>query len=1172
MVNLRRLGVLMVISFMLVKGNAQTFNPKQLKSYKTFKDTLVLDSLSLVPGTIKFNVYPKGDSSLIPEIDYKAHALIFKEKRPDSIYVSYQRFPYNFEKVYYHKNADDLYSDMSRRKNPFTINYSNKSENLFQNDGLDKNGNISRGISFGNNQDIVVNSNLNLQVSGKLTPEIDLVMAATDNNIPFQADGTTAQLQEFDKVFIQLSNYNTKMIVGDYQLSSPKNSYFMNFYKRAQGFYLENSYLDTTAKKPLIFKTQVSGAVSRGKFSRQVFFGVENNQGPYRLKGAENEPFIIVLSGTEKIYVDGRLLQRGQENDYIIDYNTGELTFTARQQMTKDKRIVAEFQYAERNYARSLFYFGEEIQSKKSRIYLDFYSEQDNKKRPLQQNLDDQNKKNVMIDAGDDLDAAVFTGATLVDTFNLSSIQYHKIDTTVNGFTYPEVYVYSLNPDSAKYSLKMSFVGQNTGNYNQVNTSANGKVYQWIAPLDGIPQGSYEPIIPLVTPKQNQMLTGGFTHSLTSNNSIAVEGVYTKNDINQFSTKDKGNDEAGGVKVSSINSSILKKDSLKGETKLLYNLNYEFVQKQFTQIQRFRSIEFERDWNRPLTSILLNDQTIGSAEFGIVNTKRAALTYTFNLFNEGTDYKGIRHNVYADYRNKSFRSNYNGAFLTTKDEVFSQSSEFYRHKTLVSQRIEKLRFTYTDVFENNLFKNNADNKLKANAYQFWEWEGSISNADSSRNNVKVFYRERRDKHAYRSNADDLSLKDSTFATNIGLQASIFSIKNNPFTVLVTYRKLDLKANVTQNSNLKPDNTLLNRLEYNPRYFKGLIVSSIFYETGYGQENKRDYYYLEVAPGQGQYAWNDYNNNGVKEKDEFELSAFPDRQRFIRFYTPTNEYVKVLQNQFSISTSIRPSAILKNQSKAINRFVNRWILQAALRLDNKITDNDKINSLNPFLSVRDTFLLAANNNSRYSVFFNQSSAVFGADYTHIDNKSRQLLTNGIEERTILSDEIKARVNFLKSWAINTSNMISNKGNKSEYFSSRDYKIKSYETEEKILFQPNTVFRLSLIYKYTEKRNQVLDGTQFAFLNNYAFEIKYNQTEKGSLTGRFDMIRIRYNDIENSAVAYEMLNGLNKGDNYTWELSYQRNLNNNIQISINYSGRKTPNTASVHIGGAQIRAYF
>lgn len=1171
MVNWRRSGLLVLLSFMLIKGNAQTFNPKQVKLFKVFKDTLVLDSLSLVPGSISFRSYPQGDSSLLPQINYKYHALIFKRgKRPDSLFVSYKRFPYNFEKLFYHKNADDLYADMSRRGNPFTITYNNKSENLFQNDGLNKNGNISRGISFGNSQDVVVNSNLNLQVSGKLTPEIDLVMAATDNNIPFQADGTTAQLQEFDKVFIQLSNHNTKMVVGDYQLSRPQNSYFMNFYKRAQGFYLENSYRDTSVKKPLVFKTQVSGAVSRGKFARQVFFGIENNQGPYRLNGANNEPFIIVLSGTEKIYIDGRLLQRGQENDYIIDYNTGELTFTARQQITKDKRIVAEFQYAERNYARSLFFFGEEVQMAKTKVFLNFYSEQDNKNRPLQQTLS-QPQKDTLINIGDNLTRAVYSGADTNTAFTGDGVFYKKQDTVVGAFLYKDVYVYSTNPAVAKYTLKMSFVGPGKGNYNQLNSNANSKAYVWVAPVGDSLQGSYEPVIPLVTPKQNQMLTGGFTHSLTPDNNISVEGVYTKYDINKFSTKDKGNDEAGGVKIISRNQNILKRDSSGRQTKLIYNLNYEFIQKQFTQVERFRSIEFERDWNRPLTTLILNDQSIASAELGMLRSNRAALTYTFNFFNEGTNYQGVRHNVSGDYKTKTFSSSYNGAYLTTNDQLHAQTTEFYRHKSLISKRIDKVKIAYTDVFENNLFHNTNERSLLPRAYQFWEWEGSISNADSSKNNIKAFYKERRDKLAYGS-GNDLSLKDSTFAKNIGLQASIFSIKNNPITVVVTYRKLDLKSNITPNSTLKPDNTLLNRLEYNPRYFKGLITSSIFYEAGYGQQNKLDYYYLEVPAGQGQYAWNDYNNNGIQEKNEFELTTFPDRQRFIRFYTPTNQYVKVLQNQLSISVSVRPSSLLKNQKKAINRFLNRWVLQAAVRLDNKISDNDSIANYNPFVHVPDAYLLAANNNSRYSVFFNQSSPVFGADYTHIDNTSRQLLTNGIEEKTIFSDEIKWRLNFLKAWAINSDNTISKKGNLSQYFSTRNYNIRGFETEQKIVYQPNTMFRLGLSYKYNEKINKTPDLLQTAFLHTYAFEIKYNQAEKGSLTGSFNVIQIAFNDTENSPVAYEMMNGLSKGKNYTWELNYQRNLNSNIQISINYTGRKTPGASIVHIGGAQIRAYF
>ena len=1171
MVYLQRLGLLMVFSFIMLKGNAQPFNPKQVKLFKIISDTLVLDSLSIVPESITFKTFPADDSTNIPTINYKLHALIFSGKKPNSLIVSYKRFPYNFEKNYFHKNPNNLYRDLSRPNNPYTINYGSNStnENLFQNDGLTKNGNISRGISFGNNQDVVVNSNLNLQVSGKLTPEIDLVMAATDNNIPFQADGTTAQLQEFDKVFIQLNNANTKLVVGDYQLSRPQNSYFMNFYKRAQGIYLENVAVDSSLKHPLQFKTQVSGAVSRGKFSRQIFFGTENNQGPYRLSGANNETFIIILSGTEKIYIDGKLLQRGQENDYIIDYNTGELTFTARQIITKDKRIVAEFQYAERNYARSLFFFGEEVQGKKTTAYLNIFSEQDNKNRPLQQTLT-QEQKNVMIAIGDTLEKAVFSGAELA-TFDASNVFYRKLDTVVNSFVYPNVYVYSTNADSAEYTLKFSFVGAGKGNYNQVSSTANGRVYVWSAPSGDTLKGSYEPVILLVTPKQNQMVVSGFSHSITTNNILAVEGVYTKNNINRFSSADKGNDEGSGVKVVSKNQSILKTDSLKQETKLVYNVNYEFLQKRFKQVERFRSIEFDRDWNRPLTGIVANDQHLASADFGLVKSNGIGLNYAINLFTEGNDYQGIRHNVSGKYQFKKLTSYYTGAYLTTKDNINFQNTEFYRHKTSISQRIHKIKLMYSDEFENNLFRKSLDNTFLPRAYQFWEWEGSVSNADSSKNNVKIFYKERRDKLNYGN-----VLKDSTFATNIGMQASIYGIKNNPFSVVITYRKLELKNVVGKF--LMPDNTLLNRVEYNPRYFNGFIVSSIFYETGYGLENKRESYYLEVAPGLGQYAWNDYNNNGIKEINEFEKAQFNDQARYILISTPTNQYVKILQNQLSISLSIRPSAILKNNQRKFNLFVNRWMLQTALRRDNKINDNKELNSYNPLAIINNSLLIAANNNLRQSVFFNQSSAIFSADYTYTDNQSRQLLTNGTEERKLTSQEIKWRVNFLKSWAINSNNLLSLKQNTSEFFPTRNYIINGYESELSLIFQPSTTFRTSMIYKYVEKKNNAKAtevtpaGFQKAFVNTFALELKYNQTEKGSLSARVDYIKIIYNDLENSSIAYEMLSGLSTGNNFTWELNYQRNLNNNIQISINYTGRKTPNSNTVHLGGATVRAFF
>src|SRR5690606_8623036 len=75
---------------------------------------------------------------------------------------------------------------------------------------------------------------------------------------------------------------------------------------------------------------------------------------PYRLAGTSGETFIIVLAGTENVFLDGRPLSRGEENDYVIDYGLGEITFTNRHFINSKSRITVDFQYISQQYTRSL--------------------------------------------------------------------------------------------------------------------------------------------------------------------------------------------------------------------------------------------------------------------------------------------------------------------------------------------------------------------------------------------------------------------------------------------------------------------------------------------------------------------------------------------------------------------------------------------------------------------------------------------------------------------------------------------------------------------------------------------------------------------------------------------------------------------------------------------------
>ena len=86
-----------------------------------------------------------------------------------------------------------------------------------------------------------------------------------------------------------------------------------------------------------------------------------------------------------------------------------------------------------------------------------------------------------------------------------------KIDTLFNGI-HDSIYVYSTDPVNAKYSLAFASVGVNKGNYIPLFNAANGQVFQWVQPINGIRQGNYEPATFLVTPKKQQVMTVGATY------------------------------------------------------------------------------------------------------------------------------------------------------------------------------------------------------------------------------------------------------------------------------------------------------------------------------------------------------------------------------------------------------------------------------------------------------------------------------------------------------------------------------------------------------------------------------------------------------------------------------------------------------------------------------------
>jgi hypothetical protein len=1144
---------------------------QQLSNFRTStisvsKDTIQIDTLSIIPNSvILFDSTGKIVDSSFYKIDYPNSRIIFDSKskvQGSKFKISYRGFPYLFTKPYFHKNPQKIQTERKSYYNELSFSIEkNSTDDIFKTGGLNKNGSISRGVSFGNNQDVVVNSNLNMQLSGKLTDNIEIVAAISDNNIPIQPEGNTQQLQEFDKVFIELSNENFKLTAGDFEIKRPE-SYFMNFNKKVQGLSLgtKNNLSKNKKDSPLILKTFASAAVSKGKYARNLFNGIERNQGPYKLKGANNELFIVVLSGTEKVYIDGALIKRGQDYDYIIDYNTAEITFTPKQLITKDSRIVVEFEYSDKNYSRSTFFVGNELESKKVKIKFNIYSEQDSKNQPLQQNLTPQ-KKILLKNIGNNLDKAIFPNIDSVG-FDENEVLYKIVDTTVHAIHYDTVFVYSTNSDSAKFRLGFSLVGQGKGNYVQINSTANGKVFKWIAPdTNGVLQGSYEPVELLVTPKMQQLYTLGFDYFISKRTKTGVEVAMSNNDLNLFSPLDDKNNQGFAVKYYFENTTPLSNKS-KNTWSMTSSANYEFKNIFFNPLERYRSSEFERDWN--IANNTANEyEHLSGIKFSFANKKNNFINYQLNSFIKGTDYNAYMNLLNTNLNKKNFFFTFDGSFLNSTG--IQSTTQFIRQKACLTKKMKVIAIGAKEEQEVNTFRKAHSDTLQQNSFSFRQFEGFIQNSDSTKNKFLLNYKHRLD-YAPKF----LQFRNSTIADEAGAMLELVKNANNQFKLNFTYRNLAIAD--TEITKLKSDYSLLGRLEYNTKFLKGVFNSGTYYEIGSGLEVKKEFYYVKVATGQGVYSWTDYNNNGIPELNEFEIAAFTDQANYIRVFVPTDKYIKSNSNQFNEVFNINPY-IVYNNAKGFKKIISRLSNQTIYHVDHKTTINDALEAYNPFNNrIADSSLLTLNSSFRNTFYFNRNSSKYGIELGYQENNGKTLLVNGFDSKSLITRNIKLRWNIIREIALNAGYTEGNKNNKSEYLNSRDYTINYFETENTLSFQPNTFFRTSLNFTYTEKKNKI--GLKESSINRKSgIEIRYNIKANGSLMSKINYINISYSNANNNTpVAFEMLEGLKAGQNITWNLMYQQNLSNNLQMNVSYEGRKSEGTHAIHTGSVQLRAFF
>ncbi|MDX1420557.1 MAG: hypothetical protein R3181_11370, partial [Rubricoccaceae bacterium] len=460
-------------------------------------------------------------------------------------------------------------------------------EPLFGGVRLERRGSISRGITAGSNRDVSVESGLRMELSGPITDDVAVQAVLTDANTPIQPEGTTQQLSDFDRVYVQFTAPAGTARLGDVDLAYT-DAVFASLTRKIQGAAVEGAVPAGGAFAGGAIRA--AGATTRGLFRSQDLAPLEGVQGPYRLRGQDGEEFVLVVPGSERVYLDGVLLDRGEAQDYVIDYATGELTFTPRHLITAERRLTVDFEYTTSRYTRTLLAadadagFWRAAGGARGRLAVTVLQEADAAAFGDALGLTEADLDAIAA-AGDDL--VLVDGAERVP-FDPESpfVLYTRRDTTLAGERY-RIFVPATAAADSVFRVRFSRVADGAGQYRRAAQALNGILYEWVGPTGG----DYVPFRLLPAPQTRRVVDVRGSVAPVPGLTLFGEGAGSLNDVNTLSALDDGDEGFAGVAGLRLQPTALLGGRVSAD------VVHRRQEAQFRAFDRTRPVEFNRRWN-----------------------------------------------------------------------------------------------------------------------------------------------------------------------------------------------------------------------------------------------------------------------------------------------------------------------------------------------------------------------------------------------------------------------------------------------------------------------------------------------------------------------------------------------------------------------------------------------
>ena len=1166
----KRILFLIITSCLLVHSDlqAQISLERERQIAVAGQDSILSLDRWIIPET--FRVF--ADTTALPDHEWSLKAVrglwswnvpVTRRAQFDTLSFSYQYWPLDLPVSVFERELVTIDTTDERYDPVETVQIERRplrQQDLFADTRLQRSGSLRRGIVTGTNQDLSLESGLNFEISGQITDDIEVVASLTDRSTPIQPDGTTQTLREFDQVYIRLQHEMGLLQMGDIDMRLDRSN-FAVIDRRLQGVGLQ-------ADLNRYGNYEGSAAVVRGQYREMQFNGEDGVQGPYRLSGADNEQFIIVLAGSERVYINGERMTRGEENDYIIDYGLGEITFTSNRIITDHSRINVDFQYLRDAYTRSVVAAEAEhnhLLNNRVSFGAAVIREADNVNLSTQLFLSELERE-VLRQAGDDPQKAIISGADSVGfRRDADFLLYSKMDTLFQGQQY-RIFRHIPGDSSGVFRVQFSRVPDGEGDYRRVGRAANGILYEWAGPG----MGNYMPRRRLSRPVEQSMVALQSRVKATPHLHLYGEWAGSYLDQNRLSPIDNHNNQdmsfLAGMNLEPLSTRI---------GTISFDLKGRHEGEHFAYFDRVREVEFDRRWNLTQLESSRENRLEGSARWA--PTEHTHLNIGAGEM-QRSGFRGSRGDLHFLSREEGLPGvDYLLEHIESKDRNFGETGTWWRQRGRIDYDISlptgslqpELEFEQEKRLQNDL----DTDSLLTGSLRFFEVGPGLYYLVSDRFRVGSSIRYREDSGVISGNLAEESRGITQRYVLDYRHSLLFQTRN---TIGLRQRRFEEIFRLEQ-QRLDSRGVLVRSVtDYRP--WNSFIETQFLYDANTERRPLLQEAFIEVGPELGQYVWIDLNDDGVQQIDEFFPEQSPNEGVFIKQLVPSEELFPVIALRARWRTTVDPSRLIDSYDARYSdllRFLAgiRWHSLVDIREENRTEDLQDI-YLMRLHKFRDDSLTI---NGR--IFFEQDIELFRNNtrrelrFTADRMRSQQRQASGLEKRTADHFQIRGGLRISRRYRLMTSVILNRNENKSETFFSRNYAIRGAEFRPRLDVRWNREIQSGIGLSLIGKSDQFPDEP--ASVNGITVHADSRFAPGRRLQTALRVERRSFDlsgGPSTSMGEFELTEGAGLGQTWAWSLQSDYRISDFLRASLQYDGRTVTDRPAVQTLRFTINAVF